>query len=124
MITDKFIKRVTQGIALFSIAIGISVLPINYSSNDGVLISGSVASASTGGGPIVLDGMDPVCHSGGEGTWAYIGQVLKKVYDGSSSSNNGRIAILGSNATTNSCGGNWNTLMTTKYLNQFTKHPN
>ena len=84
----------------------------------------SVAKASgTGGGPIVLDGMDPVCHSGGEGTWGYIGQVLKKVYDGSSIPNNAKIAIIGSRDTTNSCGGNWNTLMTTKYLNQFSTQP-
>lgn len=84
----------------------------------------SVAKAAgSGGGPIVLDGMDPVCHSGGEGTWGYIGQVLKKVYDGSSIPNNAKIAILGSRDTTNSCGGNWNTLMTTKYLNQFSTAP-
>lgn len=83
----------------------------------------SQATAAGTGGPIVLDGMDPVCHSGGEGTWGYIGQVLKKVYDGSSIPNNAKIAILGSRDTTNSCGGNWNTLMTTKYLNQFATQP-
>ena len=67
--------------------------------------------------------MDPVCHSGYEGTWGYISQVLKKTYDGASNINNGSIAILGSNGTTNSCGGNWNTLLTTKYLSQFTTAP-
>jgi hypothetical protein len=83
----------------------------------------SVANASGTGGPIVLDGMDPVCHSGYEGTWGYIAQVLKKTYDSVSSVNNGTIAILGTNGTTNSCGGNWNTLLTTKYLGQFTAAP-
>lgn len=67
--------------------------------------------------------MDPVCHSGYEGTWGYISQVLKKTHDGASNINNGSIAILGANGATNSCGGNWNTLLTTKYLSQFTTAP-
>jgi len=74
-------------------------------------------------GPIVLDGMDPVCHSGYEGTWGYIAQVLKKTYDGATNVNTEKIAILGANGATNSCGGNWNTLLTTKYLGQFTTAP-
>lgn len=83
----------------------------------------SVANASGTGGPIVLDGMDPVCHSGGEGTWGYIAQVLKKTHAGATNQNSGAIAVLGANGTTNSCGGNWNTLLTTKYLGQFTTAP-
>jgi len=83
----------------------------------------SVANASGTGGPIVLDGMDPVCHSGGEGTWGYIAQVLKKTHDGATNQNSGAIAVLGANGATNSCGGNWNTLLTTKYLGQFTTAP-
>jgi hypothetical protein len=71
------------------------------------LISGGVAYASTGGGPIVLDGMDPVCHSGGESTGQYIARVLKKVHDGAVNPNNGHIAILGANSGTNSCGTPW-----------------
>lgn len=67
--------------------------------------------------------MDPVCHSGFEGTWGYIAQVLKKTYDGATNINNGTIAVLGANGTSNSCGGNWNTLLTTKYLTQFTAAP-
>jgi hypothetical protein len=83
----------------------------------------SVANASGTGGPIVLDGMDPVCHSGGEGTWGYIAQVLKKTHAGATNQNSGAIAVLGANGATNSCGGNWNTLLTTKYLGQFTTAP-
>ena len=83
----------------------------------------SVANASGTGGPIVLDGMDPVCHSGGEGTWGYIAQVLKKTHDGATNQNSGAIAVLGANGATNSCGGNWSTLLTTKYLGQFTTAP-
>jgi hypothetical protein len=67
--------------------------------------------------------MDPVCHSGYEGTWGYIAQVLKKTYDGATNVNTGKIAILGANGASNSCGGNWNTLLTTKYLGQFTTAP-
>jgi hypothetical protein len=83
----------------------------------------SVANASGTGGPIVLDGMDPVCHSGGEGTWGYIAQVLKKTHAGATNQNSGAIAVLGANGATNSCGGNWNTLLTTKYLGQFATAP-
>jgi LPXTG-motif cell wall-anchored protein len=122
MITDKFIKKLTQGVAFFLIAVGVSALPINYSSDSGVLISGSAARATTGGGPIVLDGMDPVCHSGGENTGLYIARVLKKVHDGATNPNNGRIAILGSNGTNNSCGSSWATKIT-QYVSEFTTAP-
>jgi len=79
--------------------------------------------SASGGGPIVLDGMDPVCHSGFEGTGAYIGNVLKKVHDGSTIPSNGHIAIIGSNATTTSCGANWATQLSTQFLDEFTTAP-
>jgi len=106
-------------VAAAAIPFSVSVSP----SDSGLLIGGSPAKATTGGGPIVLDGMDPVCHSGYEGTWGYIAQVLKKTYDSVTSINNGTIAVLGANGANNSCGGNWNTLLTTKYLGQFTTAP-
>lgn len=109
-------------ISIFLIIVGLSIVLPGSTGVDNI-IGGAPKAFASSGGPIVLDGMDPVCHSGGEGTWGYIGQVLKKVYDGSSIPNNAKIAILGSNPTTNSCGGNWNTLMTTKYLNQFSTQP-
>lgn len=86
----------------------------------------NVANASGTGGPIVLDGMDPVCHAGGENTYQYIGKVLRSVYDQSTMpSNNGKIAILGiaSAASAGGCGGNWSTMLTTKFLTQFTTAP-
>jgi hypothetical protein len=67
--------------------------------------------------------MDPVCHSGYEGTWGYIAQVLKKTYDGATNIHTNKIVVLGANGASNSCGGNWNTLLTTKYLGQFTTAP-
>lgn len=72
-------------------------------------------------GPIVLDGMDPVCHAAyGENTDQYIAKVVKSVYDQSQMpGNNGKIAILGAGTTPGGCGGNWNTLLTTKFLTQF-----
>lgn len=73
------------------------------------IIGGAKTANASGGGPIVLDGMDPVCHSGYESTGQYIARVLKKVHDGASNPNNGHIAILGSNAGTNSCGASWAT---------------
>jgi len=88
----------------------------------------SVAKASgTGGGPIVLDGMDPVCHAAyGENTDQYIAKVLKSVYDQSTMpGNNGKIAILGVSSTTTAggCGSNWTTLLNTKFLSQFSSAP-
>ena len=100
-----------------------AILPFAVSvekSNDGIIF-GSQASATTGGGPIVLDGMDPICHAAyNENTDQYIAKVVKSVYDQSSMpGNNGKIAILGTGATPGGCGGNWTTLLTTKFLTQF-----
>ena len=67
--------------------------------------------------------MDPVCHAGmGENTDQYIAKVVKSVYDQSTMpSNSGKIAILGiaSATTAGGCGGNWTTLLNTKFLTQF-----
>ncbi len=114
--------RKVAAYAFFVAAISLFI-PVGDGYKDSGIFSSAAASASSGGGPIVLDGMDPVCHSQGEGTGGYIAQVLKKTHDGASNPNNGKIAILGSNATNNSCGGNWNTLLSTQYLNQFTTAP-
>ncbi len=79
------------------------------------------------GGPIVLDGMDPVCHAAyGEGTDQYIANVLKRTYDQSSiPGSNNKIAILGISSLTMSggCGANWTTQLSTKFLTQFTTQP-
>ena len=88
----------------------------------------SVAKASgSGGGPIVLDGMDPVCHAGmGENTDQYIAKVVKSVYDQSSiPANTGKVAILGVSTLTSAggCGGTWSTLLSTKFSTQFTTAP-
>ena len=78
---------------------------------------------SSSGGPIVIDGMDPVCHSGWEATGAYIGNVLKKLHDGSTIPSNNHIAIVGSNGTTTSCGSTWATQLSTQFLAGFTTAP-
>lgn len=87
-----------------------------------LLISGGVAHATTGGGPIVLDGMDPVCHSGYEATGQYIARVLKKVHDGAVNPNNGHIAVLGANGGTNSCGAAWSSKLS-EYSAEFGTAP-
>ena len=115
----KVLSRVLVATGLF---IGATAFTVQPSTNvPQFLTSGAVSAVA--GGPIVLDGMDPVCHSGGEGTWGYIAQVLKKLHDGANNVNNGSIAVLGANGVSNSCGGNWNTLLTTKYFGQFTTAP-
>jgi sortase A len=86
-----------------------------------------VYATTSSGGPIVLDGMDPVCHAAyGENTDQYIAKVLKSVYDQSTMpGNNGKIAILGISSLTaaGGCGNNWNTLLSTKFLTQFSMAP-
>jgi len=123
MYLDKFNYRIIQVIAVACVVLGISIFPLDYSKNQNSLTWGNPASANTGGGPIVLDGMDPVCHAAmGENTDQYIAKVVKSVYDQSTiPSNNGKIAILGiANANSaGGCGNNWNTLLSTKFLTQF-----
>jgi hypothetical protein len=110
-------------LSLFAIALtlGFSAMPSAPQIDNGKLFTAQKASASTGG-PIVLDGMDPVCHSGWESTGQYIARVLKKVHDGANNPNNGRIAILGSNAVNNSCGAAWATKIT-EYTAEFETAP-
>lgn len=81
----------------------------------------SKASASGTGGPIVLDGMDPVCHASmGENTDGYIRKVIKSIYDRSNGPSNNRIAIVGAASSTSAaCGGNWTTLLPNKFLTEF-----
>jgi hypothetical protein len=120
----KKVNKKIKVLKLLAIIISVSALLLISKSTiaPNLSITSSVNASGTGG-PIVLDGMDPVCHSGGEGTWGYIAQVLKKTHDGATNQNSGAIAVLGANGATNSCGGNWNTLLTAKYLGQFTTAP-
>jgi hypothetical protein len=48
--------------------------------------------------------------------------VLKKVHDGATNPNNGRIAILGSNGSNNSCGASWSTKLA-EYRSEFSTPP-
>lgn len=107
--------------AVFLIAAAILPFTVSVDKDNNGLIFGSQASATTGGGPIVLDGMDPVCHAAyNENTDQYIAKVLKSVYDQSTMpGHNGKIAILGATTTPGGCGGNWTTLLNTKFLAQF-----
>lgn len=118
-------KRIGFLLIAIGFTLGLSIIPYTPSDN-GFIISGGVARAA-GGGPIVLDGMDPVCHAVyGENTDQYIAKVVKSVYDQSSMpGNNGKIAILGASSLSNAggCGGNWNTLLSTKFLAQFSTAP-
>jgi hypothetical protein len=110
-------------LSLFAIALtlGLSALPSTSQINNGKLFTTQKASASSGG-PIVLDGMDPVCHSGWESTGQYIARVLKKVHDGASNPNNGRIAIIGANSGSTSCGAAWSEKIT-EYTSEFGTAP-
>ena len=113
------LKNFIGSVCLLSAA----VLPfaVSFDVADNGVIFGSQASATTGGGPIVLDGMDPVCHAAyNENTDQYIAKVVKSVYDQSQMpGHNGKIAILGATTSPGGCGGNWTTLLNTKFLTQF-----
>jgi hypothetical protein len=119
----RFLRTTAFVAGLLSFSYGLAGLAPSSTVRKANIFAADIARATTGGGPIVLDGMDPVCHSGFEGTWGYIAQVLKKAHDGATNINSGAIAVLGANGANNSCGGNWNTLLTTKYLGQFTTAP-
>lgn len=113
------------GVALLGIGAFTATSSSDHSHN--YLFPASVARATTGGGPIVLDGMDPVCHAAmGENTDQYIAKVVKSVYDQSTiPGNSGKIAILGiaNPNIAGGCGGNWSTLLSTKFLAEFTTAP-
>jgi hypothetical protein len=111
----KKIKLFTIGFVLAGL---LTVLTSDSEKNITQLFTTKVANASGTGGPMVLDGMDPVCHSGWESTGGYIARVLKKTHDGASNLNNGNIAIVGSNGTENSCGAPWATMLL-QYLAEF-----
>lgn len=116
----KKIKE-TLRLVLASVAIGIGASATFFAviGGEGPVGLTSVANASgAGGGPIVLDGMDPVCHSGWEATGGYIARVLKKAHDGATNPSNGHIAIVGSNGTSNSCGAPWASMLP-QYLGEF-----
>ena len=117
----KSLKEVLRT-AVGSVAVGIGISAMFFATIGGgnpLDRAVSVAKASgAGGGPIVLDGMDPVCHSGWEATGGYIARVLKKAHDGATNPSNGHIAIVGSNGTTNSCGAPW-AAMLPQYLGEF-----
>lgn len=119
------IKRFIGAVFLLSSAILPLAVSVNH--NDDGLIFGSQVSATTGGGPIVLDGMDPVCHAAyGENTDQYIAKVVKSVYDKSiMPANSGKIAILGISSMSNSggCGSSWTTQLSSKFLTQFSSNP-
>lgn len=113
---------------LFLIVIGLtSVFSVAPNNKIDYLIGGAEKVSASSGGPIVLDGMDPVCHAAmGENTDQYIAKVLKSVYDQSTiPGNSGKIAVLGiaNPSSAGGCGNNWNTLLSTKFLAQFTSAP-
>jgi hypothetical protein len=115
-------------LGLFLIVIGLtSVFSVVPNQKIDYLIGGAEKASASSGGPIVLDGMDPVCHAAmGENTDQYIAKVLKSVYDQSNiPGNNAKIAILGiaNTSSAGGCGNNWNTLLSTKFLSQFTSAP-
>lgn len=114
-------KKLRLSLFAIALAFGFSAMPSSPQINNGKLFTTQKANAAAGG-PIVLDGMDPVCHSGGENTGLYIAQVLKKVHDGTSNPNNGRIAILGANGANNSCGTPWTSKLP-QYLSGFSTAP-
>jgi hypothetical protein len=66
-------------------------------SSDAINKVAGVNAVRAGGGPVVLDGMDPVFHANcGSSTDGYIKKVLKSVYDKSDGRpSNNKIAILG-----------------------------
>ena len=111
-------KKIKLYVVGFILAGLVTVISSDSSGKLEKLFTTKVANAYGSGGPMVLDGMDPVCHSGWEATGGYIARVLKKTHDGVSNLNNGHIAVVGSNGTSTSCGSAWTTLLP-QYLAEF-----
>jgi LPXTG-motif cell wall-anchored protein len=90
----------------------------------GYLISNQPAKATSGGGPIVLDGMDPACHAVyNEGTDRYIAKVLQSVYSQSTiAGNSSSIAVLGVGTSVGGCGSTWSAQMPS-FLADFSTAP-
>lgn len=110
-------------IGLVFVVLGLTtVFSVAPNEKGNYLIGGAKPASAAGGGPIVLDGMDPVCHSGYEATGQYIARVLKKVHSGASNPNNGHIAVLGSNGANNSCGASWASKLP-EYSSEFSTAP-
>lgn len=96
MVGSTSTRSSVQGVisALVALALGLGAL---------VALPGSAR--ADGGGPVVLDGMDPVCHANmGEATGGYIKAVLTSVHQQAGSSRDGSIAVLGASATSSFCG--------------------
>jgi hypothetical protein len=113
------IKKVNTATSLLLSILGLSFIFSSFAPTQEVgIFNSKPANATSGGGPIVLDGMDPVCHSGWEATGGYIARVLKKTHDATSNPSNGHIAIVGSNGAYTSCGAQWS-VMIDQYLAEF-----
>lgn len=123
----KIKKTLSRVLVAAGITVGASAfVAVTPAADYSVIFAGEPVNAAAGG-PIVLDGMDPVCHAAyGENTDQYIAKVVKSVYDQSTiPGNSGKIAVLGvSNLTAaGGCGGSWTTLLSTKFLSQFSSAP-
>jgi outer membrane protein OmpA-like peptidoglycan-associated protein len=99
-------KRViARLLATAMVGAGIAVAPI-------VAPDVAPSAAAATGGPVVLDGMDPVCHATvGEGTDGYIKAVLAGLHTNATRTNDGSIAVLGVDAARSSCGATFGTWM-------------
>lgn len=108
-----------KGLLAALLFVGLSSLTFSDSTSPRIALA-----TSSGGGPIVLDGMDPACHAVyNEGTDRYIAKVLKSVYDQSTMpGNSGKIAILGVGTSVGGCGSTWATQMP-RFLANFTTAP-
>src|SRR5690348_1449751 len=98
---DSITRRLTRRLASCGLAASVAAGAFLAAAATGPV----TAANATGGGPVVLDGMDPVCHSFSQSTGGYIRAVLSSLYSQASRTNDGSIAVLGSGASTMSCGG-------------------
>ncbi|NHC46808.1 OmpA family protein [Motilibacter aurantiacus] len=98
------VSRRARARTVVGLAVGVGASLVTAA---GLSFGGStVAAAAASGGPVVLDGMDPVCHATmGESTDGYIAEVLKGLQGQARNANDGSIAVVGMTESSNSCGG-------------------
>lgn len=122
--SHSYVSRLARKVVGIATSTALAVSGVLVLSVATSIPSATPASAAGLGGPVQLDGMDPVCHSTGESTGQYIAAVLKSLHDQATiGTTDGSIAILGT-AVSNACGAsfdasNASNAVATQYLNDF-----
>src|SRR6266487_1934646 len=108
--SQSLIRRLSRRLTACGLAVGTAAGAFLVAA---VAAPVTAAHATPSGGPVVLDGMDPVYHSFYQSTGSYISTVLASLHSQASRTSDGSIAVLGSDATSDPGGGTLGSQMAT-----------